>query len=311
MIHGSLFSGLDGFSLAAEWMKWRTLFHCEKNSFCQKVIKFYWPYSELYDDIITTDFNVWRGRIDVLSGGFPCQPFSTAGEQQGAEDHRYLWPEMLRAIREIKPRWVVAENVYGLVTKKFESIFTEILSSLEAEGYEVQSYIIPASAVGANHERYRVWIVAYSGSGSNERRMDDGRNSTKAKGVKREPGEEIRQENERERLWTESKNNGKQRTIADSKRFGQSGSGRPERQVCSTPYGNWKASWVDSNGGWPTVAPVCNGVNGLPAELDTDAISYKEWSEESLTAGGNAIVPQIALEIFKAIDQYEKFSDMG
>jgi DNA (cytosine-5)-methyltransferase 1 len=161
MTHGSLFSGIGGFDLAAEWMGWENIFHCEWNSFGQKVLKYHFPNSISYDDITKTDFTIHRGRIDILTGGFPCQPYSMAGKRLGKEDERHLWPEMLRAIREIQPRWVVGENVLGLVNWSGGLVFHEVQADLEAEGYEVQPYVLPACAVNAPHRRDRVWFVAY------------------------------------------------------------------------------------------------------------------------------------------------------
>lgn len=115
MRHASLFSGIGGPDLAVEWMGWENVFHCEWNEFGQKVLKYYWPKAISYHDIRNTDFTIHRGTIDILTGGFPCQGFSLAGLRLGTDDDRYLWPEMLRAIREIQPRWVVGENVVGLI----------------------------------------------------------------------------------------------------------------------------------------------------------------------------------------------------
>jgi C-5 cytosine-specific DNA methylase len=108
--HGSLFSGIGGFDLAAEWAGWQNAFHCEWNEFGQKILKHYWPKAISYGDITKTDFTIHRGTIDVLTGGFPCQPYSLAGKRKGKEDERHLWPEMLRAIREIAPRYIVGET---------------------------------------------------------------------------------------------------------------------------------------------------------------------------------------------------------
>lgn len=160
MNHATLFSGIDGFGLAAEWAGWTNLFTCEINPFCQTILKYHFPHAAHYTDIRTTDFSVWRDRIDVLSGGFPCQPFSQAGKRKGTEDDRYLWPEMLRVIRSVRPRWVVGENVYGIVSWSGGLVFEQVCTDLEAEGYEVQPYILPACGVGAPHRRYRVWFVA-------------------------------------------------------------------------------------------------------------------------------------------------------
>lgn len=185
MTHGSLFSGVGGFDLAAEWMGWENLFHCEINEWCQKVLRFHFPKSIQYDDITKTDFSCWRGEIDILTGGFPCQPFSVAGSRKGKDDDRYLWPEMLRAIREIRPTWVIGENVAGILSMvqpgsevtvesqaslfdkadketilEQEYVIETVCRDLEREGYSVQPILIPACGVGAPHKRYRVWFIA-------------------------------------------------------------------------------------------------------------------------------------------------------
>ena len=185
LTHGSLFSGFDAPSLAATMMGWDNAFHCEINPFCNVILKYWYPNSTHYEDITTTDFRPWCGKIDILTGGFPCQPFSAAGQRRGADDHRYLWPQMLRAIREIKPSWVIGENVAGILSMVQpseevemggqQSLFGEshrqtiqrqqfvtetICQDLEREGYSVQPIVIPACAVGAPHRRDRVWFVA-------------------------------------------------------------------------------------------------------------------------------------------------------
>lgn len=135
--HGSLFSGIGGFDLASEWMGWKNEFHCEWNDFGKRILKYYLPNAKSYDDITKTDFSIWRGKIDILTGGFPCQPYSVAGKRKGSEDDRHLWPEMLRAIREIQPSWVVGENVAGLISWNGGMVFEEVQTNLENEGYEV------------------------------------------------------------------------------------------------------------------------------------------------------------------------------
>jgi len=164
MTHGSLFSGIGGFDLAAEWMGWENKFHCEWNEFGQKVLKYYWPDAELFTDITKSDFTKYANQIDILTGGFPCQPYSTAGKRLGKEDERHLWPEMLRVIREVKPTWVVGENVRGLVSWNGGLVFEEVQTDLENEGYEVQSFLIPAASVNAPHRRDRIWFVANTNS---------------------------------------------------------------------------------------------------------------------------------------------------
>ena len=116
LYHASLFSGIGGAELAASWLGWTNVFHCEIQEFQRKILEYWFPKSISYEDITKTDFTKWRGRIDVLTGGFPCQPFSVAGKRKGAEDNRYLWGEMLRAIRQIQPTWVVGENVNGILS---------------------------------------------------------------------------------------------------------------------------------------------------------------------------------------------------
>lgn len=187
LVHGSLFSGFDAPSIASFWMGWENAFHCEVNDFCNIILKYWFPNSEHYEDIAKTDFKKWRGKIDILTGGFPCQPFSVAGQRKGTDDNRYLWPQMLRAIQEIQPTWVIGENVAGILTmvqpgEETEvangySIFEEdnrkrvllrqeyvvetICQDLEREGYSIQPMLIPACAVGAPHRRDRVWFVAH------------------------------------------------------------------------------------------------------------------------------------------------------
>jgi DNA (cytosine-5)-methyltransferase 1 len=160
MRHGSLFSGIGGFDLASEWMGWENVFHCEWNEFGKKVLHHYWPNAESFDDITKTDFTKYANKIDILTGGFPCQPYSMAGKRQGKEDERHLWPQMLRAIREIKPKYIVGENVFGLLNWNGGMVFDEVHSDLELEGYEVQAVVIPAAAVNAPHGRDRIWFVA-------------------------------------------------------------------------------------------------------------------------------------------------------
>ena len=154
---GSLFTGIGGIDLACEWAGMKIIWQCEIDPFCQKVLRKHWPEVKLYDDIHTINRDN-AIRPDVIVGGFPCQPYSVAGKRRGAEDDRDLWPEMFRVIQELKPRWVVGENVANFVNMELE----RTLSDLESEGYETQTFIIPACAVNAPHRRDRVFIVACS-----------------------------------------------------------------------------------------------------------------------------------------------------
>jgi len=358
--HGSLFSGIGGFDLAAEWMGWQNVFHCEWNPFGQKVLKYHFPKAISYADITKTDFNVHRGRIDIITGGFPCQPYSSAGLRRGKEDDRHLWPEMLRCIREVQPKWVVGENVLGLVNWSGGLVFHEVQADLEAEGYEVQPYVLPAASVNAPHRRDRVWFVAHSN------KCNDGRAARKDEG---ESGAERLQERDAVRQFVESgevqrnapdsdnarayesmrTNEERQEEDEGRQRFplpelGQSGGNAPdsdngfsnqqegqvqagrhtfERGVKPNAPDSSKKRFSEqmANGelarqqrptercertawdSFPTKPPICGGDDGLPRELD--GITFSKWRNESIKAYGNAIVPQVALQIFKAIAQYE------
>jgi len=158
MNHGSLFSGIGGFDLAAAWMGWNNVFSCEKDEWCNKVLAKNFPNTERHLNI--KDFNAkkYNGTIDIISGGFPCQPFSVAGQRKGKADDRYLWEEMLRIINEAKPAFVVGENVTGIIGMALDTV----LSDLEAQDYTTETFIIPACSKNAWHRRDRVWIVAYA-----------------------------------------------------------------------------------------------------------------------------------------------------
>ena len=163
LTHLSLFSGIGGLDLAAEWAGIQTIGQCEWADYPTKVLEKHWPNVPRWKDIRTLtkeSFYERAGRrtVDIISGGFPCQPFSVAGKQRGKEDDRYLWPEMVRVIKELRPTWVVGENVAGIV----RMALPEILSELEACGYRTRVFLIPACAVGARHIRYRVAIVGYT-----------------------------------------------------------------------------------------------------------------------------------------------------
>jgi DNA (cytosine-5)-methyltransferase 1 len=171
MKHGSLFSGIGGFDLAADWMGWENIFHCEIAEFPRKILNHYWPNADCHEDIKKTDFTKYRGTVDIISGGFPCQPYSAAGKRLGKEDDRHLWPEMLRVIWEVKPQWVVGENVRGLLNWNGGMVFHEVCADLENIGYEVQAFIIPASGINAPHQRERLWIVAHTDNTRTNQRL--------------------------------------------------------------------------------------------------------------------------------------------
>lgn len=189
MKHASLFSGIGGPEIAAAMIGWENVFHCEINPFCRQILEYWFPKSESYSNIYDTDFKKWQGKIDVLTGGFPCQPFSLAGKRRGSQDNRYLWPQFMRVISEIQPTWIIGENVAGILSM-VESVQTtemdsqanlfntdnriyrysskqtftieRVCTDLEELGYAVQPILIPACAVGAPHRRDRVFIIAHA-----------------------------------------------------------------------------------------------------------------------------------------------------
>jgi DNA (cytosine-5)-methyltransferase 1 len=303
--HLDLFSGIGGFALAASWV-WgddhEIVSFCEIDPFCQKILKKHWPTVPIISDIrdvtnerIDTNTNGvrcntgwteqplqrhrkpdkahWENktRIDLLTGGFPCQPFSCAGQRKGENDDRFLWPEMLRIIRELQPTWIIGENVAGIVNMALD----QVLSELENEGYAVQAFIIPACAVDAPHRRDRVWIVAHQQSKRLERRVQsrklhpfpDERFGKGGQDVADTEGEQGASENYRE----------KQGQIGEQKQgqLGRSDSGEV-----------WETNWLPE----PSVGRVANGI---PNRVDR------------LRGLGNAIVPQCVVPIMEAIKAIE------
>ena len=281
MNHGSLFSGIGGFDLAAEWMGWENIFHCEWMPFPRQVLHYHFPNSISYEDITKTDFTIHRGRIDILTGGFPCQPYSSAGKRFGKEDERHLWPHMLRAIQEIKPTYVVGENVRGLTNWNGGVVFEEVCVDLESCGYEVQPILLPACAVGAPHRRDRIWFVA---TNTNNIRLNECECYN----------EEYASEG-RINALNDIIENVKYGIIADSKRI------KRRNDVFHARNGGIKE--LDKKISWnefPTEHPICRGDDGIPTELD--GITFSKWRQESIKGYGNAIVPQVAYQIFKTIE---------
>jgi DNA (cytosine-5)-methyltransferase 1 len=291
MTHGSLFSGIGGFDLAAHWMGWQNIFNCEWEEFPRKVLKHHFPNAKQYEDIREFNATDYAGRIHILSGGFPCQPYSTAGKRLGKEDERHLWPEMLRVIRECSPSWVVGENVRGLVNWSEGLVFEEVCADLEACGYSVQPFILPACAVNAPHRRDRVWFVAHA----NDKRTGAGFGQ-----IQGAYGEVSQRNDDAEPCHAGDWN------AADTECDGlEHGS---QRGSVNTGEGKAReriAGYVKAEG-WtrfPTQPSICGGNDGLPRELD--GITFPKWRTESIKAYGNAIVPQVAFQIFEAIRDYE------
>lgn len=309
MTHASLFSGIGGFDLAAEWAGWTNVFNCEIDPFCRRVLAYHFPNAIQYEDIKTTDFRPLRGRVDVLTGGFPCQPFSLAGKRKGTDDNRYLWPEMLRAIRELAPRWVVGENVFGIVNWSDGLVFEQVCADLENEGYEVQPYLLSACAVDAPHRRDRVWFVAHRSNAGAEVLQREGAIGFCASGATTNANHKRQRE-----LFNPSIANYEgqfsrsffARNATNSEVAGrgvlqdESRTQRPRmrNELSGIEYSipNWER--------FPTQSPVCGRNDGLSARLD--GITFPCWRRESIKAYGNAVVPQVVLKIFETINEYEK-----
>ena len=384
MTHASVFSGIGGPEVAAAMLGWQNLFHCEINPFGRKVLDYWFPDSKSYEDITKTDFREWRGRVNVLTGGFPCQPFSCAGKRRGAEDDRYLWPHMHRCINEIQPTWFVGENVAGILTMVEQGHVSEVAGEatlfgeedyihryehrgtftlericrdVEADGYEVFPILIPACSIGAPHRRDRVFIVGHRkdsdlsrrpirGSGEGSAQHGGGRSAEYTSSGRAEmPHDSSRPtSNERQSIGragettsdpdgdrglqvhehmepeladgAEFVGNGWQWDVADTESE-RSGGLRIEGETQGSRmrhvlFGNGcrLRRTPDAIGSrwrvFPSVAPIHRGNDGLPFDVDDLTISFPKWRNESVKAYGNAIVPQVMYEIFRAIEIVEQ-----
>ena len=326
-----LFSGIGGFSLAAQWVwgdELEIVAFCECDKFCQKVLQKHWPGVPIIQDVRDvktelmafskgrksgeqTEQEGWKntcGRseeIDLLTGGFPCQPFSVAGKRKGKEDDRFLWPEMFRVIKEFKPRWVVAENVAGIVRMELDNC----LSDLEGEGYSTQTVIIPACAVNAPHRRDRVWIVAHDGSRDTQQRDSSTQRSSQcsSEGGKTSSARIVGGQDFCE-TFTETRNKlcGNLQTsqdVADSKGKGLEGTNR-KRDSC--PDGrNLQCPSRDRWSTEPSMGELVNGVSGGLVRFRGRVAKGVSNRVNKLKSLGNAIVPQVAEQIFRAIKQVE------
>ncbi len=305
MKHGSLFNGIGGFQIAAALMGWENIFSCEIDDFCNIVTKYHFPNCTQHIDIRTTNFKQYEGKIDILTGGFPCQPFSVAGKRLGAEDDRNLWSEMYRAITEIQPRWVVAENVRGIINWNGGVVFKQVHDDLEAAGYEVQSFVLPAASVGAPHKRERVFFVAYNPNTRIE--------SVQRKGQDGVPGFEFasdtdsirkRKSKQNQQAKFTNKNGGEKGVVANTEmqRRKLCNSCETERTQNSNELFRCKYS-IPNWDNFPTQSPICGGDDGIPKELDS--ITVPGWRRQAIKAYGNAVVVPLVLQIFKAINEYE------
>lgn len=324
MKHIGLFEGVGGFSLAASWMNWDTIAWCEIDSFCQKVLNYHFPNSNKHGDIKTTDFSIYRGSCDIVTGGFPCQPFSAAGKRKGTKDDRYLWKEMLRAVREIQPSYVVGENVRGLTNWNGGLVFDEVQADLESEGYEVLPFLLPACAINAPHRRDRIWFVAHAkhdGCNGTKNRQSDrkgndsnqtgtptiiqssGRSSETTGKIITHPRHIGQEKPEQQAVGGEQLPESGDVANAGNKRlqggqdFGSTGRIRENGNKLTSRF--LQPDWNQ----FPTQSPVRSRDDGIPGGLA--GITVSKHRNESIKAYGNAIVPQVAFQIFKAIEQFE------
>jgi DNA (cytosine-5)-methyltransferase 1 len=314
-----LFSGIGGFSLGLESTGFfKTIAFVEKDRFCQKVLQKNFPNVPIEDEIRNVKGS--RYQADVVTGGFPCQPFSIAGKRKGTDDDRYLWDETLRVVAETKPKWFVGENVEGIVNINNGTVLQQIQKDLESEGFQVQCLVIPASGVGAWHQRKRVWIVAYSDkfrctqhnetkkekfewrsktsfmssssqdvSNSNERNVE----------ARRERQRKIRKEHTEERLSSDASgirealsNSNEQRLERHRKKY-QLREIKQEKNIEWSGNDGTKKSW------WQIESKLRGIPDGICTGLDKDRTNR-------IKALGNSIVPQIAFEIGRAIIRAEE-----
>lgn len=302
MVQASLFSGIDGFGYAAHEMGWHNLFNCENDSFCKSILKYSFPSTIQYDDIRKTKFSIHRGAVDVLTGGFPCQPFSLAGKRKGTADSRYLWKEMLRAIREIQPSWVIGENVYGLLSQDGGMAFEQVCLDLENEGYEVWTYLLPAAGVGAPHERYRTFIIAHT----NSNKCNAGQIISKQSWETIAPGNGISDvsysngERCQQQYIPTVPNKPRQLDFRYYEASANTTSIGWYERHCYTEASNLTQDFPNWRN-FPTQSPICFGDDGLPAKLD--GITFSRYRRESIKAAGNAVVPQVVLQLYKAIEE--------
>jgi len=313
--HFSLFTGIGGIDLAAEWAGFESVGQCELADYPTKVLEKHWPNVPRWRDIrdVTAESVRAAGieKINLLSGGFPCQPFSVAGKQRGRADDRDLWPEMFRVIQELKPDWVLGENVAGFVNMELERTIID----LESEGYEVQAFIIPACAVNAPHQRKRCFIVGNTKhyglpafqkfrsneATSNERCKEESEQAGEFKGASR-PVDEFglyRGEFGGQQYSRETMVGGNRKTdenVAYSSVERLSGPGELIEPIYSKEIGDRQTSKpldVCIGNLWSIEPSVGRVANGVPGRMDR------------LKCLGNAVVPQQVYPILKCIADIE------
>ena len=285
-----LFSGIGGFSLGLEWAGMSTVAFCERDPYCTTILNKHWPDTPVHSDVRNLDGKEYAESIDVVCGGFPCQPFSTAGLKRGSEDDRHLWPEMLRIIRESKPRWVIGENVSGFINMALDDVSLD----LESEGYEVRPFVLPACAVDARHRRDRVFIIAHVAHADEHRLEEHGHGEPaefskagqRPKHVADAHGEgELQQEGLEHEVGRWSGDGGKESesmayaTDAGLQRRTLGGDVASEGQIAieqSSRFGDLRRGRE-----WPVEPPLPRMAHGVPNRVDR------------VKALGNAVVPQL------------------
>lgn len=288
LTHISLFSGIGGIDLAAEWAGFETILFVEKDKYCQKVLNKHWPNMPRMGDIKSVTREkieelTGSGTATIVSGGYPCQGESVAGKRGGKADDRWLWPEMFRIIQETKPSWVLGENVAGHITLGLDAV----LSDLEGIGYSAQTFVIPACAIGTWHIRDRVFVVA--NSSSNRYNNSQFREPECCTETRQETQETIIQGNR-----------GSNETLGNSKIL-------PNTicQGCSNIEGCWEKTIVARLGlpcsrtWWRTEPELGRVVHGVSSKLD------ESLRKQRVRALGNTVVPQQIYPILKAIADIE------
>jgi DNA (cytosine-5)-methyltransferase 1 len=288
-----LFAGIGGIALAAEWAGIETVAFCEREPFCQKVLNKRWQNVPIFDDVKTLNRQVLEERgidvesIELISGGYPCQPFSLAGNREGENDDRHLWPEVKRLLQEIKPTWFVGENVAGHVTLGLDTV----LHDLENIGYTWQPFVLPAAAVGANHERYRVFVVAHSNSLRDNTKEECGTNGNREKEMQERKFSQFGPSYNFNHVRNTNSESGPQTNKT-------SYSIREERNSRESFTGEYRGE--PSRKHWEGNQPsVCRMDDGLSRGLD----------QGRLKALGNAVVPQQIYPIFKTIMEIERMKE--
>ena len=318
-----LFSGIGGFSLGLESTgHFETIAFCEKDEFCQKVLQKNFKNIPIEGDVRNVKGDKYKA--DVVTGGFPCQPFSVAGKRKGTDDDRYLWDETIRVVAECKPRWFIGENVDGLVNIQNGMVLRQVQDDLEKEGFQVQCLVIPASGIGAWHQRKRVWIVGHSQhNGSSTTKEQRGNTQTSTRSQKRENSSLQSEGTSRSRndgnvsntigelsdgcssTTRHSKSELKGMVSDEAKNWNKV---RSETERCdqqtrsrgdvSTSNGEGQVSSISSPQGqrtwWQTESKLRGVPNGVSYELHKDRVNR-------IKALGNSIVPQIAEQLFKSI----------